>query len=886
MTRPTPMLQQYFDIKNEYKDCILFFRLGDFYEMFGDDAKIASQALDIVLTSREAGKNRRIPMCGVPYHASSSYIARLVRQGHKVAVCEQVEDPSKAKGIVKRQVVRVVTPGTVIDEDMLDTFENNYIAAVSVASDGIGLSWMDITTGEFYTSQVSDESELYSEIFRIRPSEILIEDSSETNFIRGALAQEVPNAVLTKLDPSSYDMDACFRRLCEHFNTADLSQFGCDRLPRAVQAAGALLAYVSDMERTNLQHVNSLVTRSLSLYMALDKVARRNLELTASLSDGRRKGTLLWVVDKTETAMGGRTLRQWLEQPLMSVEQISARLDSVEELTKDLFLREGLAESLKGIQDLERICGRIVMRTATPRDLVSLKASLSRLGAVKDNLSHCESSLLTELCNRIDLFEDLVDLISRALVDDPRASLRDGGVIREGYSSELDELEQLRDSGKRWIAKLEQTERERTGIKSLRVGYNQVFGYYIEVTRSNLSLVPKDYIRKQTLANAERFITPSLKEKEEAILSAEERCLELEVSLFNELLDKISESSARIKSTGEALGCVDSIVSLARVAVERDYCRPEVHSGLGLHITAGRHPVVETMGIEGGFVPNDTKIDPDSDQILIITGPNMSGKSTYLRQVALITVMAQMGSFVPAKSASIGVVDRIFTRIGASDDLAAGKSTFMVEMSEVSVILNHASTRSLIILDEVGRGTSTYDGIAIAWAVVEYLHEKRGLTPKTLFATHYHELTDLESMYKRVKNYRVDVSEEGDKVVFLRRIVEGGADKSYGIEVARLAGLPGSVIVRARRIQSAIESRSQRRLVGSAAVAEPTAPRSSGRRAADSATAPSLFDAAVHSLLDELAAVDCNSMTPLQALSTLHSLSERAKEEVRLCRDA
>ena len=413
-----------------------------------------------------------------------------------------------------------------------------------------------------------------------------------------------------------------------------------------------------------------------------------------------------------------------------------------------------------------------------------------------------------------------------------------------------------------------------------------MFGYYIEVTRSNLSLVPKDYIRKQTLANAERFITPSLKEKEEAILSAEERCLELEVSLFNELLDKISESSARIKSTGEALGCVDSIVSLARVAVERDYCRPEVHSGLGLHITAGRHPVVETMGIEGGFVPNDTKIDPDSDQILIITGPNMSGKSTYLRQVALITVMAQMGSFVPAKSASIGVVDRIFTRIGASDDLAAGKSTFMVEMSEVSVILNHASTRSLIILDEVGRGTSTYDGIAIAWAVVEYLHEKRGLTPKTLFATHYHELTDLESMYKRVKNYRVDVSEEGDKVVFLRRIVEGGADKSYGIEVARLAGLPGSVIVRARRIQSAIESRSQRRLVGSAAVAEPTAPRSSGRRAADSATAPSLFDAAVHSLLDELAAVDCNSMTPLQALSTLHSLSERAKEEVRLCRDA
>lgn len=886
MTKPTPMLQQYFDIKNEYKDCILFFRLGDFYEMFGDDAKIASQALDIVLTSREAGKDRRIPMCGVPYHAASSYIAKLVRQGFRVAVCEQMEDPSKAKGLVKRQVIRVVTPGTVIDEDMLDTFENNYIAAVCVGSDAFGLSWMDITTGEFYTSQVEDESELYSEIFRIQPSEILIEDSSETNFVRGTLAQEVPSAVLTKLDPSSFDRDACFQRLCQHFGTADLSQFGCEGLPRAVQAAGALLAYVSDMERTNLQHVNSMVTRSLSQFMSLDRVARRNLELTASLSDGQRKGTLLSVIDKTETAMGGRTLRQWLEQPLMSVEQISRRLDAVEELTLDLFLREGLAESLKGIQDLERICGRVVMRTATPRDLVSLKWSLSKLGGVKDNLSRCESTLMTELCDRIDLFEDLVGLISRALVDDPPASLREGGVIREGYCSELDELKELRDSGRRWIAQLEQTERARTGIKSLRVGYNQVFGYYIEVTRANLNLVPDDYIRKQTLANAERFITPSLKEREERILSAEERSLELEVSLFNELLDKVSACSDRIKSTAEALGCADSIVSLARVAVERDYRRPEVHSGLGLHITGGRHPVVEAMGIEGGFVPNDTKMDPDSDQILIITGPNMSGKSTYLRQVALITIMAQMGSFVPAESASIGIVDRIFTRIGASDDLASGKSTFMVEMSEVSVILNHASTRSLIILDEVGRGTSTYDGIAIAWAVVEYLHEKRGMAPKTLFATHYHELTDLESMYKRVKNYRVDVSEEGDRVVFLRRIVEGGADKSYGIEVARLAGLPRSVITRARQIQSAIESRSQKRVVDSAVIAEFSASRSPGRRTASSVTTPSLFDAAVSSLLDDLAAVDCDSMTPLQALSVLHSLSERAREEVRLCRDA
>lgn len=879
MSKPTPMLQQYLDIKAEHNDCILFFRLGDFYEMFGEDAKLASQLLDITLTSREAGKGNRIPMCGVPYHACQSYIARLVKQGCKVAICEQVENPSEAQGLVKRQVTRVVTPGTIVDEQMLDSFHNNYIAAVAFASGEIGLSWMDVTTGEFYVTQVQNESELLGEMYRIQPSEVLIEDSSDTNFISATLRQEIAGAVLTRLDKAEFDSVMCGQRLCDHFGVPDLSPFGCAELAGGIQAAGALLGYVSEMEKTSLNHISTLLARSLGEYMSLDRVARRNLELTSTLGEGQRKGTLLSVLDKTDTAMGARTLRQWIEQPLMSVDKIVRRLDAVEEATSDLFLREGLAESLRGIQDLERLCGRVAMRTASPRDLVSLKTSLSRLRLVKDSLSRCESDLFVELRNNIDLFEDLVGLLGRAIIDDPPSLVREGGVIRRGYSSELDELMMLRDSGQRWIADLEVSERERTGIKSLKVGYNQVFGYYIEITRANLGSVPADYIRRQTLANAERFVTPGLKEQEERILRAEERCLELEKSLFDELLDLAGEHLAQMRVTAAALGVVDSLVSLARVAVERNYCRPDVHIGLDLVITDGRHPVVEAMAIEGGFVPNDTRMGSDSNQILIITGPNMSGKSTYLRQVALITIMAQMGSYVPASSASVGVVDRIFTRIGASDDLASGKSTFMVEMSEVSVILNHASTRSLIILDEVGRGTSTYDGISIAWAVVEYLHEKKGLRPKTLFATHYHELTDLESAYKRVKNYRVDVSEEGGKVVFLRRIVEGGADKSYGIEVARLAGLPRSVISRARYVQSIVEKQTSNRLIDQLAAA-----KSPERVAPPAAPVPSLFDAATNDLLEELAQIDCSEITPLQAISILHSLSERAREGVRWCK--
>jgi DNA mismatch repair protein MutS len=879
MSKPTPMLQQYLDIKAEYSDCILFFRLGDFYEMFDEDARLASQLLDITLTSREAGKGNRIPMCGVPYHACQSYIARLVKQGYKVAICEQMEDPSEAQGLVKRQVIRVVTPGTIIDEQMLDSFQNNYIAAVAFSSGEIGLAWMDVTTGEFYVTQVQNESELLSEMYRIQPSEVLIEDSSDTNFVSATLRQEIAGAVLTRLGKAEFESARCRQRLCDHFGVADLSQFGCEHLTRGVQAAGALLGYVLEMEKTGLDHISTLMTRSLGEFMSLDRVARRNLELTSSLGEGQRKGSLLSVLDRTDTAMGARTLKQWIEQPLMSVDRIARRLDAVEEAASDLFLREGLAESLRGIQDLERLCGRVAMRTASPRDLVALKTSLSRLKLVKDNLNRCESDMFAELRNDIDLFEDLVDLLERAIVDDPPSVVRDGGVIRKGYSSELDELTTLRDSGQRWIADLEASEKERTGIKSLKVGYNQVFGYYIEVTRANLDSVPADYIRKQTLANAERFVTPELKEQEERILRAEERCLELEKALFDELLDKVGEHLAQMRVTATALGAVDSLVSLARVAVERNYCRPDVNLSLDLEITDGRHPVVEAMAIEGGFVPNDTRMGSDTDQILIITGPNMSGKSTYLRQVALITIMAQMGSYVPASSASIGVVDRIFTRIGASDDLASGKSTFMVEMSEVSVILNHASTRSLIILDEVGRGTSTYDGISIAWAVVEYLHEKQGLRPRTLFATHYHELTDLESVYKRVKNYRVDVSEEGGRVVFLRRIVEGGADKSYGIEVARLAGLPRSVISRARHVQSIVEKQTSNRLVDQLAAA-----KSREAAAPPAASAPSLFDAATNELLEELAQIDCSQITPVQAISILHSLSERAREGVRWCK--
>lgn len=883
MAKPTPMLQQYLDIKAEYKDCILFFRLGDFYEMFGDDAKIASQILDITLTSREAGKGIRIPMCGVPYHSSLAYIARLVKSGYKVAICEQVEDPAEARGLVKRQVVRVVTPGTVVDEEMLDSFDNNYIAAVCFASDVIGLAWMDVTTGEFYVSQLRSESELFSELYRIQPSEILVADSSDANFAVARMREEIPAAAVTRIDPSRFDLETALHKLCDHFSVQDLTVFGCADQHRAVQAAGALLGYVAEMGKTSLRHINNLVTRTPGEFMTLDKVARRNLELTSSLSEGKRRGTLLSVLDRTETPMGARTLKQWIEQPLMSIEKIARRLDAVEEVTRDLFLREGIAESLKGIQDLERLCGRVAMGTATPRDLVALKVSLSRLAAVKENLNRCESELFRELNDAIESFEDLVNLLERALVDDPPAVVRDGGVIREGYSSELDELKRLKSSGQTWIAQLERTERERTGIKSLKVGYNQVFGYYIEVTRPNLDMVPDDYIRKQTLANAERFVTQALKEQEERILSAEERSLQLEKSLFDELLRKVQTYTSRLKRTAASLGAVDALVSLGRVAVERNYCRPEVHFGLDIEIVEGRHPVVETMHIAGGFVPNDTRIGCDTDQILIITGPNMSGKSTYLRQVALITIMAQMGSFVPASSASIGLVDRIFTRIGASDDLASGKSTFMVEMSEVSVILNEATPRSLIILDEVGRGTSTYDGISIAWAVVEYLHEKKGLRPRTLFATHYHELTDLESMYERVKNYRVDVAENGDEIVFLRRIVEGGADKSYGIEVARLAGLPRSVISRARYIQSIIEKQTSSRLVDRLNGSEVAATGRS-RAQVPAETQSSLFDAVIDDLVADLAKVNCSELTPIQALSILHDFAERAREGMRWCK--
>ncbi|MFY9486442.1 MAG: DNA mismatch repair protein MutS [Bacillota bacterium] len=882
MAKLTPMLEQYLDIKAEYKDCILFFRLGDFYEMFGEDAKLASRLLDITLTSREAGKGNRIPMCGVPYHASLGYIARLVKQGHKVAICEQVEDPAKARGLVKRQVVRVVTPGTVVDEQMLDSFDNNYIASVSLAKEHIGLAWMDVTTGEFYVSQTTTESEMFSELYRIHPSEIIIADTSDAALFAAELKQAIQSAVITRVGPSQFDYESCVQRLCDHFQVPDLTALGCSDQPEAVQAAGALLSYVSDMQKTSLEHINTLVIRTPGEFMQLDRVARRNLELTSSLGEEQRKGTLLSVLDRTETPMGSRTLRQWIEQPLMSVDDITRRLDAVEEAVSDLFLREGIAESLKGIQDLERLCGRVVMGTATPRDLVSLRNSLSRLRAVKDNLSHCTSELFCECNNAIDLFEDLVELLARAIVDDPPAVVRDGGVIRSGYNGELDELRQLKSSGRNWIAGLERSERERTGIKSLRIGYNQVFGYYIEVTKPNLDLVPSDYIRKQTLANAERFVTPELKAQEEKILSAEERCLELEKSLLEALLDEVKSYVHRIRNAAAALGVVDTLVSLSKVALESNYCRPEVHTGLDIEIIDGRHPVVETMEIEGRFVPNDTKIVSDSDQILIITGPNMSGKSTYLRQVALITIMAQMGSFVPASSASIGLVDRIFTRIGASDDLAAGKSTFMVEMSEVSVILSEATTRSLIILDEVGRGTSTYDGISIAWAVVEYLHEKKGLRPRTLFATHYHELTDLESMYQRVKNYRVDVSDEGDQVVFLHRIVEGGADKSYGIEVARRAGLPRSVISRARHIQSVIEKQTSARLVDRLAASESATAGNVGEPRA-SAIQASLFDTAIDEIIQELAKVDCSELTPIQALTILHDFSERAREGVRWC---
>jgi DNA mismatch repair protein MutS len=856
------MRQQYLRIKKQYPETIVLFRLGDFYETFDDDAKIVARVCDIVLTSRPVGKNQRVPLAGVPYHSVDGYIAKLIQAGHKVAIVEQVGDVP-AKGLVDREVMRVVTPGTIVEPALLDERQNNYLAAVVVEGSRAGLAYTDITTGEFATTQISGEGLtrlLCAEIDRLQPAEVVISDPAvlEQERQAGTLLAEL---LITEYDRWPFELETARQSLKEHFDVKSLDGFGVAGLPLAIQAAGGLLQYLSETQRSKLGQLASLRTYSTAQFMTLDPATRRNLELTETLRRGAVQGSLLGVLDDTVTSMGGRLLRRWMAQPLLDLERLNERLDALEAWYHDTPARTRLRARLKDVADLERLTSRVVQGIARPRDLLGIRQSLETLPEIQSLVAQLGADVRPLLLlASVDLCRDVVDLIGQAIVDEPPATLSSGGVIRQGFSAELDNILVASRDAKAWVADLEKQERERTGIKNLKVGYNKVFGYYLEVTKANAERVPEEYIRKQTLVNAERYITPELKEYESLILNAQERMLDLEERIYHQVLVQVAAVADRLLIVARALAHLDVYAALAEVALMNRFVRPQLTEGGALHVVAGRHPVVEVTQREEPFVPNDVHFSPE-EEILIITGPNMAGKSTYLRQVALIVLMAQIGSFVPADEARLGLVDRIFTRIGAQDEISAGQSTFMVEMVEAANLLNHATSRSLLVLDEVGRGTSTYDGISIAWAMVEHIHNHPRLQCKTLFATHYHELTQLADLLPRVRNYNVAVAEEKDKVVFLRRIVPGGADQSYGIHVAQLAGLPRPVIHRAEEILEELEQ-------------EARAPGST-RRTIEVRQLP-LF-AAGNPLLEELQSLDVSAMTPLEAISKLYELQKKAK---------
>jgi DNA mismatch repair protein MutS len=862
----TPLFKQYWEIKNQYPDVLLLFRLGDFYEMFGTDAEQAAAALEITLTARDYAGGERIAMCGVPFHAVDRYVARLIAAGFRVAMCDQMEDARFAKGLVKRKVTRVITPGTVLEDLMLDAKANSFLVAVFPSADDrhaadFGLALCDISTGEFAVTEIRGAQaarKLAEELDRLSPRELLLAERLAVPW--GEWLGEGRAWTVTPIQPDTFQRKTARAVLQEHLGVHSLHGFGCEDLPLAIEAARMVLEYLGRRHVEAAKHVRALTTYSVEEFMGLDATARRNLELTQSLGEGGKSRTLLGVVDATQTAMGGRLLRRWLEQPLLDPARINARLDAVADLVESALLRGDLRERLQGISDLERLTSRCATGTANPRDLGALRASLQRLPELRDLA--LSTAALEALGNRLEPQEDLVTLLETALVDEPPANLRDGGLIREGYSSHLDDIRRASTEGKEWIANLEVTERERTGIKSLKVGYNSVFGYYIEVTKPNVHLAPADYHRKQTTANAERYITPELKEREALILGAEERLTEMEARLFTELRDRIGRESPRLLAVAAAVAELDALSAFAETAVRGGYVRPVVDAGEVIHIRNGRHPVVEKLSREP-FVPNDTLLDHADHRMLIITGPNMAGKSTYLRQTALCVLLAQAGSFVPADAAQIGVVDRIFTRVGAHDDLASGQSTFMVEMNETANILNNATERSLVILDEIGRGTSTFDGLSIAWAVAEYLRE---VGARTLFATHYHHLNDLAERLAGVKNYRAAVKEDGHHIVWLRKIVPGGTDRSYGIQVARLAGLPAPVIARAREVLTDLEAGNQ------GGVPARHASVSEQRQRVQL----TLFDADEHPVVEELRTLDLSATTPIEALTLLYQLQKKA----------
>ena len=861
----TPMMQQYMEVKSKYKDCILFYRLGDFYEMFFDDALTASRELELTLTGRDCGLSERAPMCGVPYHAVETYLDRLIEKGYKVAICEQMEDPALAKGLVQRDVIRVVTPGTVIESGMLDERSNNFLLSVCFSGEKAGLAFADVSTGEFFVHQVEDAGRtLADEVTRISPVEIIASD-----LVRLREYVNRDDLSMSERPGTTFQYQNASETLCKHFHLQDLSPLGLtDEYRLAAQAAGALMRYLDETQKNALEHITELRIYQGGDTMLLDRNTRRNLELTETLRSRTKKGSLLWLMDKTSTAMGGRLLRSWIEQPLVNREEILRRLDAVEEFTSQHVLTMTLSEELQGVYDVERLLSKVSYKSLNARDCLSLCASLKKVPGIRNLLSGAQSQGVQAVYALLDPLEDLTGLLERAIHPDAPPVISEGGIIRDGYSAILDEYRSAATNGKQWIVDLEAKEREATGIKNLRIQYNRVFGYYIEVTKSYYDMVPMRYQRRQTLANSERYITPELREIEQKIVGAQEQSVRLELQLFTEIREKIAGEIVRIQHTAQGLKTLDALLSLAKVAVSNHYVRPEINQDGSLEIIEGRHPVVEQTMQEGGFVPNDAVMDQDQARMLIITGPNMAGKSTYMRQVALITLMAHLGSFVPAKSAKIPIVDRIFTRVGASDDLASGQSTFMVEMSETAYILRNATRHSLIILDEIGRGTSTFDGLAIAWAVVEYLCDPARVGAKTLFATHYHELSELEGHVEGVQNYCISVKEHGEDVIFLRKIVRGGADKSFGIHVARLAGVPHPVLVRAHEIQARLEV-SDVNKIGQNILEEGTARENEQ---------VSLFDVGKTEIINELQNLDVMALTPIDAMNKLFLLREKARK--------
>ena len=868
MAEFSPMMQHYLETKKQYKDCVLFYRLGDFYEMFFEDAEIVSRELELTLTGKDCGQEKRAPMSGIPYHAADSYIAKLIEKGYKVAICEQVEDPKQAKGIVKREVIRVVTPGTVIESNLLEEKKNNYIMAIYKSGLYFGISVCDISTGEFLATQIVEHNNfarLLDEISRYSPAEIIVSDMMFNSKTEIEKIKERFETYISKESEESFDGE--YELLSGMYNIIDDKNEKIKNLSDkklAIYAINALLKYLEDTQKTSLDHINTIKIYNTTRYMALDINARRNLEITEKMRDKSKKGTLLWVLDKTSTSMGGRLLRRWLNDPLIDRKEINDRLDAVEELKDSIILRGDVVEALKKVYDIERLAGKISYGNANGRDMISLKNSVKQLPEIKKVLSTTGAGLLKEIYENIDTLNDIYEIIEKSIVDEPPIGVKDGGIIKIGYDPEIDKLKLATTEGKKWILELEAKEREQTGIKGLKVGFNKVFGYFIEVTKSNLSMVPDRYVRKQTLTNCERYITEELKNLENQILGAEERVVTLEYNAFCEIRSSIEKQIQRIQKTATLVSTLDVLVSFATVAEDMNYVKPEVDNGGVIDIKEGRHPVIEKMISNSNFVPNDTYLDEEGNRLAIITGPNMAGKSTYMRQVALITLMAQVGSFVPASYAKIGVVDKIFTRVGASDDLSMGQSTFMVEMMEVATILKEATKNSLVILDEIGRGTSTYDGLSIAWAVAEFIADKEKCGAKTLFATHYHELTELENKVEGVKNYSIAVKEKGEDIIFLRKIVDGGTDESYGVHVARLAGVPQVVTKKANEILQSLE----RRNVLNNKIIEQTPKK-------ESADQINMYNYKIAEVAHEIDRIDFNQLTPIDALNTLVKIKEK-----------